>query len=105
MKIIFRNKLAEFYSELERIRKECGRQPDQIEVLFATKYLTERQLAVFIKEYRDLRPGKVLIGENRVQSAEEKLNLLSLSFPDLSGKFTPVLIGNLQKNKINKALR
>src|SRR3990167_8172235 len=104
MKIIFRNKLAEFYSELERIRKECGRQPDQIEVLFATKYLSALQLAVFIKEYRDLRQEKVMIGENRVQEAQEKLSFIKKSYPDLIDKIYPVLIGNLQKNKINKAL-
>ena len=96
--------MAEFYSELERIRKECGRQPDQIEVLFATKYLSALQLAVFIKEYRDLRQEKVMIGENRVQEAQEKLSFIKKSYPDLIDKIYPVLIGNLQKNKINKAL-
>ena len=93
-----------FYRDLELCMVKCGRGEDNIKVLFATKYLNSEQLASFIDLYYQLRGQKVFIGENKVQDAQQKFNYLEQVRPDLNGKYYRVMIGNLQKNKINKAL-
>ncbi|KKS97813.1 MAG: hypothetical protein UV73_C0005G0090 [Candidatus Gottesmanbacteria bacterium GW2011_GWA2_43_14] len=99
-----KDKLSEFYGSLSVVAQKCGRSEDSLTVLFATKYLNSEQLAAFIDIYWLLKGEKAVIGENRVQDAGEKLSYLNEFHPDLKNKFYPVLIGNLQKNKINKAL-
>lgn len=99
----YREKLTDFFEMFEAVRCKCGRKAEDISVLYATKYLSEGELADFIRLFRQ-RKEKVMIGENRVQDAKEKLIFLKESHPDLIDKIYPVLIGNLQKNKINKAL-
>ena len=73
-------------------------------ILFATKYLNKEQFASFIEIALDLKITPLLIGENRIQDGEEKVKYLLSLAPHLRSKFTFVMIGNLQKNKINKAL-
>lgn len=82
-----------------------GRDPRSIFVVFATKYLKKEDLAYFIDLYYQLRGKKVIIGENKVQDAEEKFAFLEKTRPDLKHKYYRVMIGNLQKNKINKAVK
>src|SRR3989337_2115072 len=102
--MFLKDKLIEFYGSLEKSARLCGRDPDKIKVLFATKYLSSEQLASFIDLYYQLRGQKVIIGENRVQTASEKFAYLERERPDLKGKYRKIMIGNLQKNKINRAL-
>jgi len=104
MNINLKNNLVKFYKELEAECLRCGRNPDEIKILFASKYLNSEQLASFIALYNQLRGQKVIIGENRVQEAEEKFQYLQKERPDLGGKYYRIMIGNLQKNKINRAL-
>ena len=102
-------------------------------ILFATKYLNKEQFVSFIQLYQtlilkagggrrgppngaqaigaehhlgaaDRQDPQIIIGENRVQDAEEKINYLLSQSPHLRSQFTFVMIGHLQKNKINKAL-
>lgn len=103
-----KEKLTEFFRELKETAGNCGRESDQIEVLFATKYLTNEQLVSFIEFHNQLYGGKLLIGENRVQDAEDKFRYLE-NFKGspcriARAALVKVMIGNLQRNKINKAL-
>src|SRR3990167_7565725 len=100
----YREKLTDFFEIFEAVRYKCGRKAEDISVLFATKYLSEGELADFIRLFRQLKQEKMMIGENRVQDAQEKFSFIKKSHPDLIDYIYPVLIGNLQKNKINKAL-
>lgn len=91
-------RLTDFYRELNQVKEKSNRKTNDVEVLFATKYLSKERLASFIDIYQKLRREKVIIGENRVQAAENKFNVLGKE------DIVKVMIGNLQKNKINKAL-
>jgi uncharacterized pyridoxal phosphate-containing UPF0001 family protein len=110
-----KNNLTSFYHELDEICRRVGRKESDVQVLFATKYLDALELVDFINLYQDMYPKRQLwIGENRVQEAERKLklkiqnskiqfksqNLLDRQRQDY--KF--IMIGTLQKNKVNKAL-
>ena len=92
-----KEKLINFYKELDGALVSLNRKGQAIKVLFATKYLNSGQLTAFADLYQQLRGEIAVIGENRVQDAEEKFNRENANF-------TRVMIGNLQKNKINKAL-
>lgn len=98
------NKLKEFFYDLEKTQKKANRVKDKIRVLFATKYLNREQLASFIGLYYQIRGEKVLIGENKVQDASQKIKFIKEYRSDLVNKYYRVMIGNLQKNKINKVL-
>jgi len=78
----------------------AGRNTSDIRILFATKYATAWQIA----ELGRLEPH-LLIGENRVQDAEEKFS----SLRELLGnqKFSKIekhMIGTLQSNKATRAV-
>ncbi|MBI2612004.1 YggS family pyridoxal phosphate-dependent enzyme [Candidatus Gottesmanbacteria bacterium] len=77
-------------------------------ILFATKYLNKYQFVSFISLAVELKISPLLIGENRVQDAKEKIDYLLASLASqgeaLRSKFKFIMIGNLQKNKIGKAL-
>src|SRR3989338_3406057 len=100
----YQKRLTGFYDLFKEVVQKCGRKTEDISILFATKYLSEGELADFIRLLPQLKQEKVPIGENRVQDAQEKLSFVKKSHPDLIDYIYPVLIGNLQKNKINKAL-
>lgn len=96
--------LEKFLQEFEKCCVRCNRKSQDIDILFATKYINPSELAQFIRiAYKRL--GKVvIIGENRVQAAHEKLDYIKTNNPGLLELFRMVMIGNLQKNKINKAM-
>ncbi|OGG17586.1 YggS family pyridoxal phosphate enzyme [Candidatus Gottesmanbacteria bacterium RIFCSPHIGHO2_02_FULL_39_14] len=96
--------LLAFYREMVEVCRRCGREEDEINILFATKYLTGEELALFINLYQQLRGGIVTIGENRVQEALSKFNFIEREHSGLVGQFRKIMIGTLQRNKINKAL-
>ncbi len=83
--------------------EDAGRDPSEINILAAAKY-TDRQ---GIEEL--LNAGIALIGENRIQSARDKLAPIeSTGQRDIHDEFPDVkihMIGHLQKNKVNHALR
>src|SRR3989344_5689809 len=100
--------LIKFYQELEQVCQKFKRDPKSMSVLFATKYLTSEQLPEFIKVYKDFRSKPLINGENRVQDAEAKFRYLEYfkGSPCSTARaaLAKVFIGNLQTNKINKAL-
>ena len=97
-------KLDLFNDEFEKAAVNCGRDRAKIEVLFATKYISGEKLAVFISLINKKKKAAAIIGENRVQEAFMKFGYLSSLGAGFDGKYTPVMIGTSQKNKINKAL-
>jgi uncharacterized pyridoxal phosphate-containing UPF0001 family protein len=147
-RIKIKRSLLGFLQEFKETCLNCGRKAEEVKVLFATKYLDSEQLVAFLEIAKDFMPLPILIGENRVQEAEEKFDFFhagpaasvsqtrlqtrpdmpgsnmvkpvfgmpSLASPassstpdkvslDLKNYFSPILIGNLQKNKINRAIK
>jgi len=97
-------RILSFNKELNEVCKNCGRKLVEVRVVYATKYLTANQLVDFLMIANDIGLIPVLLGENRVQDAEMKLKYIRENNPDLTMDFLPIMIGNLQKNKINKAI-
>lgn len=96
-----RTNLTHFLNDLHKVEQEQNR---KITPLFATKYLDNEQFVSFIRFCVTLHINPLYIGENRVQDARQKLEYLMNVSPILRNQCTFVLIGNLQKNKVNKAL-
>lgn len=95
----------DFQKELKAVCKNCGRRAEEVKVVYATKYLTADQFVRFLNVGREIGILPVTIGENRVQEAEKKMQRLKDKDRELIRSFHLVMIGNLQKNKINKAIR
>ena len=85
----------------ERIDAVCarvGRNPDEVELLLATKTVPVEKLAAAA------RAGYVLFGENRVQEARAKAGRLAQIAPDMAAKTRWHMIGHLQTNKLKHML-
>lgn len=115
-----KNNLLHFHKELKNISSR------DIQIIYATKYLNPQQFVSFIsiceqidpspRKYEGFRTSSltpVMVGENRVQDAEEKINYITKLDPTIFArgplanplaKMNIVMIGNLQKNKINRAI-
>jgi len=82
-------------ANLERVRveiAETGREPDQVEILAAVKYVPLEELDVLAQA------GIRLLGENRAQDLVAKAN----AYP---GRFMWDFIGHLQSRKVRELLR
>lgn len=80
----------------ERIHKaciECGRHPDEVKLLLATKTVPVEKISIATGE------GHLLIGENKAKEAQSKYE--ALNDPRLQWH----MIGNLQTNKIKYVLK
>ena len=80
----------------EKIEVTCnrvGRSADEVKLLAATKTVPVEKIK------KAIDAGIKFIGENRVQEAEKKINELK------NEKVEWHMIGHLQKNKVNKALK
>ena len=96
-------RLCDFYRELDAVCKSAGRERSSIEVIFATKYLNPEQFVIFIHILEHF--GKqIVLGENKVQDAQKKIGYLNEKKPQLRKTVRYVMVGNLQKNKINRAI-
>jgi pyridoxal phosphate enzyme (YggS family) len=87
--------IAHLREEIRETAEKAGRNPEEIRVIAATKDVP----VSLIKEA--LNCGIKDIGENRVQEAAGKFESLKKEFPDVTWH----MIGHLQTNKVNKALR
>jgi len=96
--------LQRFFEELESHLGSMGKTRDNLTVLFATKYLNAEKFVSFLDIAKQFDIDNLIIGENRVQDWEGKYEWLRQKRPDLVGNFKAVMIGTLQKNKVNKAL-
>lgn len=103
--ILIKDRLKDFLRELSDVCLHCGRKIEDIKVVYATKYLDPKQFVIFISICKEIGIVPVVIGENRVQEAEVKMNLVREKRPELLKDFSLMMIGTLQKNKTNKAIR
>src|SRR6202165_1907088 len=81
-------------ANLERVREQIaatGRDPAEVEILAAVKYVPVEELGVLAEA------GVELLGENRAQELEAK----SDAYP---GRFTWDFIGHLQSRKVKQVL-
>jgi PLP dependent protein len=81
-------------ANLERVRSEIaatGRDPGEVEILAAVKYVPVEELGVLAEA------GLTLVGENRAQDLVEKAE----AYP---GRFTWDFIGHLQSRKVRQVL-
>jgi len=82
-------------ANLERVRAEIaqtGRDPDEVEILAAVKYVPADELPTLAEA------GITLVGENRAQDLEAKAS----AHPD---RFTWDFVGHLQSRKVRQVLR
>lgn len=99
-----KTRILTFKKELEAVCRRCSRGVADMKVVYATKYLDKEQFVSFLDIMMQIDSSKLLIGENRVQETIGKINYLREKRSDLLTNFNFVMIGTLQKNKINKAL-
>ncbi len=81
-------------TNLERVRAEiegCGRDPSQVEILAAVKYVADEELEVLAEA------GIELVGENRAQDLARRADAYR-------GRFTWDFIGTLQSRKVRAVL-
>src|SRR3989338_3357999 len=97
--------LQKFLKDLDFSLGKVGKTREDITVLFATKYLSAQDFVSFLDITKQFDIDNCVIGENRVQDWEKKLSFIKEKRPELLSAFTPVMIGTLQKNKVNKTLQ
>lgn len=97
-------KISAFKADFNKVCRKDQKDPASVQILFATKYLNGDQLISFTDIMKQIDSSMLLIGENRVQDWEKKNLFIKEMRPDLLDNIYPVMIGNLQKNKINKAI-
>lgn len=85
--------LAGVRNRIAEIAQACGRDPAEVSLLLATKTVPADRVLVA------MRAGGTLIGENRVQELVAKADALA-AVPHEAH-----VIGHLQRNKVNQALR
>lgn len=85
--------IALIQKRIESACKKCGRNPEEVKLLMATKTVEpERILEAF-------KTGNILIGENKAQELTDKYQALSVV------KHESHFIGHLQSNKIKDVIR
>jgi hypothetical protein len=95
-----RDRLAGVHARIDHAATEAGRSPADVTLLLATKTQDAATVRAAVKAHRDLGiTRRLLLGENRVQEMVAKGPLLA----DLGLAYH--LIGPLQSNKVNAALR
>lgn len=95
MKNPVKHNIKQFQKCIYRACRSAGRNPDSISVVLATKTVpAERILEASSFGYN-------IVAENRVQEAEEKIQVLGDRWHELEWHF----IGHLQCNKVNKVVR
>ncbi len=87
--------ISTIYKRISHAAMRAGRDPSEVELIAVTKTVPAER----IKEAIDL--GIRLIGENRVQEAKEKIELLRSKIPETVQWH---MIGHLQKNKVRPAV-
>lgn len=96
--------LSAFYTELEHVCRDCGRKQGDIQIVYATKYLDADQFLIFLHICKQFDIKPITVGENRVQDAKQKFFSVKEREPDILKNVKLILIGTLQKNKINAAI-
>lgn len=95
-----RTRLAAVHARIDRAAEQAGRLPTDVALLLATKTQDAPTIRAAVAAHRALDvPRRLLLGENRVQEMVAKGPALA----DLGLAYH--LIGPLQANKVNAALR
>lgn len=102
---LIKTNLQSFLTELDDVCRRCGRKREDVQVVYATKYLNPIQFVSFLHITKEFEIGPIMIGENRVQETEEKIEFVKNKYPGLLKSLKMIMIGTLQKNKINKAIQ
>jgi PLP dependent protein len=87
-------RVADVHANLDRVRErisDAGRDPAEVEILAAVKYLPAEELAALAEG------GVTVVGENRAQE-------LAAKAPVMPGAFTWDFIGQLQSRKVRDIL-
>jgi len=93
-------RIADAKARIASAAARAGRKPQEIAILYATKHATEEQIAALAR----IEPH-VIIGENRVQDAQEKFeDLRKLLPPEKFRLMEKHMIGTLQSNKARDAV-
>ena len=87
------DRISHVNDKIDSALKQCNRS-DSVTIVAATKTRNTQTILTCVKN------GIVDIGENRVQEAERKFNIIETALV-----YKKRMIGHLQTNKINKALR
>ena len=90
----FSQRLLKIQEKIEEATLKSGRKKDSVKLLAVSKFHTVQEIEEAINS------GLFLFGENRVQEAEEKFLPILKNNKNVSLN----IIGNLQKNKIKKAV-
>src|SRR5665811_2579850 len=88
---LIRENFSRVKDEVAAACRRAGRQPDDVEILVATKYVTTEGMESLT------RAGITLVGENRAQDLAAKHALYG-------DRFTWDFIGHLQSNKVRQIL-
>ncbi|MEM3399732.1 MAG: YggS family pyridoxal phosphate-dependent enzyme [Candidatus Micrarchaeia archaeon] len=99
--------MDQLYENVKRVKeriaeaaKRVGRKPEEITILYATKYASPETVARLL-EFED----KLIIGENYVQDAKKKFDELRVLLGEEKWeRVEKHMIGTLQTNKVKKAL-
>jgi pyridoxal phosphate enzyme (YggS family) len=95
-----RSRLAAVHARIDRAAEDAGRSPADVTLMLATKTQDAATIRLAVEAHRALGVGRrLLLGENRVQEMVAKGPALA----DLALAYH--LIGPLQSNKVNAALR
>ncbi|MCX8197819.1 MAG: YggS family pyridoxal phosphate-dependent enzyme [Candidatus Micrarchaeota archaeon] len=98
---VLEQKIRQLKSRIAEAERRAGRQEGSTKILFATKYATAQQISALAQ----IEP-RLIIGESRVQEAEEKFSILeSILGKQKFSEIEKHMIGNLQSNKIKRAVR
>jgi len=84
------------YKKIEDAAVKVGRNPEAVKVLAATKTITSDKIEEAVKA------GIKIIGENKVQEAKEKIEVLKYKLPEFVSWH---MIGHLQRNKAKLAVQ
>lgn len=97
-------KLNLFFHQLDDLCQHIGRDAETISTVLATKYVDSLQMVDLLNTIKRHPKRSIWIGENRIQDAVKKLDSIETHQPDLLSSTRKILIGTLQKNKVNRAV-
>ncbi len=95
-----RNNLERVLSRIAHACEECGRDPEEVQLVAVSKYLTTQATRSLVEGLASLSLP-ILLGENRVQALLAKAGELQEMAPKIHWE----LIGSLQRNKARGAVR
>ncbi len=97
-------KLDLFFHLLDDVCVRIGRDAETISTVLATKYVNSLEMVDLLNTIKRHPKRSICIGENRIQDAVKKFDAIKTHQPNILSSTRKILIGTLQKNKVNKAI-